>query len=151
MGAARDVHILMSINEPDISRVLSIMMRNRLSSSFKLKIADVSLTSEILARARTQTIGLFVLLLNNLRIDRAVAPRASSSTWPPLQFLMDLKEEFTQPIIALTGYWPDQPTMDHARAVADSTGGAFFTIPVDSASLAWAVRKALGEFQGKQV
>jgi hypothetical protein len=124
MGAARDVHILMSINEPDIPRVLSIMMRNRLSSSFKLEIADVSLASGISARARTQTIDLFVLLLNNLRIDRAAASRASSSTWHPLQFLMDLKEEFTQPIRALTGSWPDQPTMDHARAVADSTGGA---------------------------
>ena len=90
-----------------------------------------------LVSAQNQECDLFVVVLNNLLIH-GLEERLKAA----LDIISHLKTKYNKPVIAMSGYFEDNPQLGEKakRAGAD----AFFFLPFDCAEFVATVRRLLG-------
>src|SRR5262245_39456732 len=101
------IHVLMSINESDISKAVSQVIQREIGNNYDLSITEIPSVGQLLSHAKNYPSDLFILLLNNLQFSDTPLFR-ETPRWLPLEVVSHLKVTYGKPLIALTGYWPGE-------------------------------------------
>ncbi|MFB3779531.1 MAG: hypothetical protein ACE141_18070 [Bryobacteraceae bacterium] len=145
-GAARpggnrsDLHVLMGINERDITALISEILKERFGQEYRLRLSEAGDAWTLQEQARARRPDLLIIVLNNIDFLEETPAAPEKRVQMVIGFLKYLKETYGSPVIALAG-WPDDPLIGFEAMFA--AADAFFRLPFDPQTLVAAVEKCL--------
>src|SRR5262245_41309717 len=95
--------VLMCINEPSITKILTLIIQKEFGHVYELSIKEISYIDAFLAEAQRQTADLYVLLLNNMFYSDVRLCRDHQGVDSRLAVIAELRQSYQKPVIALTG------------------------------------------------
>lgn len=133
--------VLMCINEPGITEVLTLTLEKEFAHKYDLSIAETRYIDKLLAHAQKEAIDLFILLLNNMVYSDVKLCPAKRGADFRLDVIAQLRRSYQKPVIALTGL-PLRYTEQNTK----EAGASFlFVLPVEGRPLMDAVKQCFEE------
>jgi CheY-like chemotaxis protein len=136
--------VLISINEPNITKVITLTLEKEFSNTYDLCISETPYVAKLLAQAQHEAVDLFILLLNNMRLSD-VPFLHEKKPWGEAMWevVRHLRQTYHKPVIAMTGL-PPIDTWEE-EIMKQSGLSFFFLLPVEGAALTNAVHQCLEE------
>jgi len=137
--------VLMSINEPGITKVITLTLQKEFSNTYNLSVAETPHVAKLLAHAQREAVDLFILLLNN--VDLSDVPFLNEKkNWLEARsaIITHLRQTYHKPVIALAGWYPGEVSRTE-ETFKQAGASFFFPIPVEGATLKNGVRQCLEE------
>lgn len=137
--------VLMSINEPTITKVITLTLKKEFADTYDLSIAEIPSVAKLLVQAQREGVDLFILLLNNMHTSE-VQFLDGKKNWfeARLEVITHLRQTYRRPVIAMTGWYPGDAS--RTEEIIKEAGASFFLpIPVEGGTLTKAVNQCLEE------
>jgi len=136
--------VLMAINEPDITKILTLSLKKYFGQKYDLSIAETPYAGRLLALAQRETADLFILLLNNMFYSDIPSLLEKNRVESGLAVITYLKETYQKPVIAMTGWYPYEGSWTVANT--KQAGASFLLfIPVEGSLFRNVVRHCFEE------
>ncbi len=150
------VRILMCTGgEQDFSRIFTLTFNKYLGAKYDFETHEIPSAKRFLEYAEREHVDVFLIILNNMFPDAEdlfpAGPKVvqgapgSLKVDQALQIASYLKQNYHRPVLALTGWWPDD--RDLAIELKSSGVDYFGILPVDAEPLVDALRNCLEHSQ----
>ena len=136
--------VLMSINEPDITKLLIFMFEKWFGQQYDLSIAETPYAGQLLTLAQREPIDLFVLLLNNMFYSDIADLEEKNRVQSGLAVIAQLKQTYQKPVITMTGWPPSEDTWTQENTKQAGADFLFF-LPLEGELFRNAVNKCWKE------
>lgn len=141
----RHIHILMCTGgEKDFARVLTLTLNKYLGAKYDIEVQEIPFATRLLEYAARERVDAFLIILNNIFPDAGDQfPASQNVSKAPgslkvdhaLQIAFYLKQQYHKPVLALTGWWPEDRDMAAEMKSYDGLDFLDF-LPPDGESLA---------------
>jgi CheY-like chemotaxis protein len=137
--------ILTCINEPDLTRYVSLCLQNEFAQQYELSVREAHHIDNLLAKSESDPPDLFILLLNNMFYSYShIRHRGEKKHRIKhlLEVITRLKETSRKPVIALTA-WPQSPDSWNEENTKQAGASFLFILPLEGNLLRDAARQCL--------
>jgi hypothetical protein len=136
--------VLMSINEPDITKVLTLTLQKEFGQRYDLAVTETPYAGKLLTLAQSGPADLFILLLNNMFCSDIPHLFGKNRVESALRVITHLKQTHNKPVIAMTGWPPSEDTWTEENTKQAGASFLFF-LPVEGHLLRNAVKRCWEE------
>lgn len=139
--------VLMCINEPNITKVVILVLQKEFGQKYDLSVAEIPYTDKFLAQAESEAVDLFILLLNNMfhsPDSKFRGDKNRNRVERQLDVITHLKHTYHKPVFAMTG-WPLSADSWNDENTKQAGASFLFQLPVEGTLLRNAARQCLEE------
>lgn len=136
--------VLLSINEPAITKRVILSLEKEFAQKYDLSITETPYAGKLLALAQTESADLFILLLNNMLCSDIPHFLEKNRVESTLAVITNLRQTYHKTVIAMTGRPPAEDTWTAENT--NRAGASFlFFLPFEGRQLMNAVKQCWEE------
>lgn len=134
--------VLLSIAEPNIAKIIDLILQKGLSDTYDLSIQENPYVAQLLAQPQREPADLFILLLNNLMCSGVPLLREKNKAEAGPAIIAHLRDTYQKPVIAMMGWLPEDGAWSEENLKRAGARDSFL-IPPDRELFLKAVRHCL--------
>ena len=142
--AKQKKRVLLSINEPTFTKVVTLLLEDEFAQKYDLSITETPYAGKLLALAQTETADLFILLLNNMLCSDIPHFLEKNRVECTSAVITHLRQTYNKSVIAMTGQPPAADTWTEENTRRAGASFLFF-LPFEWSQLMNAVKQCWGE------